>query len=113
MSVWVASASLTERALMVAALAEEGFEARGFESPADLTAVLAQGQSPEVLVLDAGGFDLKRDEWDTIKLLAPEARTILITGAMGDLMPADHTLRRPLSIGELAGRIKRITGGTL
>jgi hypothetical protein len=111
MTIWVASGNTTERALMVAALVGEGFEARGFETPADLVATLSSGLAPRVLVLDPGRLDFKREAWEAVKGLAPDALTVLILGANSEPLDADHILRRPLSIGDLANKIKKIVGG--
>ncbi len=105
MNVWVISTNTTERALIVALLTEEGFEARGFDSVSELMMSLAEGQSPQVLVLDAGEINLADDEWNRVKMLAPAAQTILITGLLPSPLAADQVLRRPFSIGELVSKI--------
>jgi DNA-binding response OmpR family regulator len=112
MIVWVLSTNPTERALIVAELAEEGFAARGFESVTDLMADLAVGQTPDVLILDAGEVKLAPDTWKAISSRAPAARTIVITGLLGSSLPADRVVRRPFSIGELADKIKAMMGGS-
>ncbi len=112
MIVWVLSTNPTERALIVAELAEEGFAARGFESVSDLMTGLAVGQTPDALILDAGEVELAPDTWKAIRARAPAARTIVITGLLGGSPPADQVVRRPFSIGELANKIKAKMGGS-
>jgi CheY-like chemotaxis protein len=111
MTIWVASGNTTERALIVAALEEEGLEARGLESHAELLAALAHGPPPEVLLLDVGALDLTRENWVNITRLAPSAGTVLVCGSTTEMLPANLVLRRPISIGELVSKIKPITGG--
>jgi hypothetical protein len=79
--------------------------------PADLMATLSSGPAPEVLVVDAGQSDLTREAWEALTGLAPDSLTVLILGALAEPLPADHILRRPVSIGELANKIRKITGG--
>ncbi len=112
MIVWVLSTNPTERALIVAELAEEGFAARGFESVSDLMAGLAVGQTPGVLIIDTGEVEVAPDMWNAIRARAPAARTIVITGLLGGALLADQVVRRPFSIGELANKIKVMMGGS-
>lgn len=98
---------------MVAELAEQGFLARGFASVSDLMAGLASGQTPDLLVIDAELPEFTSDRWKAIRARAPAARTLLITGLLGSTLLADRVLRRPFSIGELAKRIKDMSGGPL
>ncbi len=106
-AVWVVSANDVERVLIVAQLAEE-FQARGFESPADLFAGLLQETPPRVLVVDPRQLELDGAKWEAIRSLAPSARTLLILGAGVTPLTADVLLHRPFSIHELVGKIERL-----
>jgi DNA-binding response OmpR family regulator len=107
-TVWVVSANTNERALMVAQLAEEGFDARGLETLSNLFAALAQEPAPHVLVIDAGTTGLDAAKWDAVKQLASASNTLTLEPA-GALRPsADAVLRRPFSIGELVGKIESL-----
>lgn len=111
MKVWVLSAEATELALIVASLAEEGFEARGFQIADDLDVALSSGRPPDVLVLDTNVPKLTSAEWDKLRSHAPSAVTFLMTGSLVNILRADHIIRRPISIGELSTVIKTIIGG--
>ncbi len=104
-TIWFVSANLNERALSVAQLAEEGFEARGFESLAELFAALA-AETPDVLIVEALDTDLEASKWATVRILAPSTRTLLLTRAAGPSFPAEAVLLHPFSIGELVGKIR-------
>ncbi len=105
-TVWIVSANRVERALMVAELDEEGFDARGFEALSDLYAAMSEEPSPTLLVVDPHELGLDDSRWEAIRSLAPRTRTLIILRTGAALLPADGTLRRPFSIGELIGRIK-------
>ena len=113
MTIWLASGSPTERALMVAALEEEGFDACGFETLAELKNDLMRGDSPDLLVLDSGALEISGGSWDDLKRIAPTTRSVLIVGSTSEALPADHILRRPISIGDFLNYMKRIIGGDL
>ncbi len=106
--VWVVSGQTVERALIVAQLAEEGSQARGFESLADLFAALTQETPPRVLVIDPLQLQLDEANWERIGSLALSTRTLLILSAGVTPHPADSTLRRPFSIHELVGKIRQV-----
>jgi hypothetical protein len=111
MRVWVTSGNTTERALLVASLAEAGFDARGFESTKEVRAELGKGLIPEVLVIDTLGVAPMSEELETMQPRAAGAKLVLISGGAPEPLPADLILRRPISIGELSEKIKGITGG--
>ncbi len=108
--IWVVSENTNERALIVAQLEEEGFEARGFESLADLFAALAV-ETPRLLVIDTMDLGLDTGKWEAVRMLTRSVRTILITPAGTSALPADLVLPRPFSIGELVGKIDLIIFG--
>jgi DNA-binding NtrC family response regulator len=111
LSIWVALRSTTERSLLVASLTEEGFDARGFESTADVRAELASGHPPEVLLIDTGGSERMREELENIGSLAPDSLKVVITGLVTEPLTADLILQRPISVGQLAEKIKEVAGG--
>jgi DNA-binding response OmpR family regulator len=102
--VWVVTANPIDRALIVAQLSEEGFQAQGLESISDLFAHNPV-TLPAALILDMGDSGLDADKWGAIRSLAPSARTILLKRAGGTAFSADLVLERPFSIGELVGKI--------
>jgi hypothetical protein len=109
MTLSVGSANTYERALLVGALTEIGFNARGFRSPADLMGTLEREESAGVLTVDASSFDLDNDTWDTVKGLAPSAQTIVIVDSTTPTVTADRVLPRPVSISEVVRTVKGLT----
>ena len=106
-SVFVVTPNLNARALVVAELSEDGFDALGIESFAELFAELAGGAKPRVVVLDVA-LGLNDDKLQAMKTLAPRAEIIVISGVGGPAVTANQVLRRPFTIRDLMSKIKRI-----
>lgn len=97
MRVWVAAPAWNERALIVAQLDAEGYEARGFESLSELRAALALEPAPDLIILDQSPLERTLGKEQAIRQMAPEAQFLFV--------------RRPVSVGEITERVRRILHG--
>lgn len=111
MIVWVILDNPIERALLAASLAEEGYESKGLGSLSEARAELIRQIHPDFLVVEPQLSDMGSEAWEEIKKLALETRTIIIERIQGPNLSGDILMRRPVSVGEVTAKIKRLAGG--
>jgi len=96
------------RAGVRAELRERGVEALGMDSPADAGRAIASGQLPAVVVLEAipelAGNPAVRKLVESVPTVLIASRTETVP-----LPPVDTVFYRPVSVGEIVARVRRLT----
>lgn len=112
----VISADWTLRVTVRAELLQEGFEALGMDSVADLAQAVTQGAIPSAIVLDAAL--VTPETAGPLSGLARRVPTVVVAsrpevaGEPGaHLEGAAVVLYRPVRVGEIVSRVKQLLAG--
>lgn len=105
--VFVIARDWTLRTSVRAELLEAGIHALGMDSPDDAGRVLASGQLPAVVVLEATAGLADNP---AISELAARVPTVLVASRAEklDLPPAAAVIYRPVRIGEVVSRVQEL-----
>lgn len=111
--VWIVDNNHWERANIGAVLTEQGFEAEGFASISDAVVLLHREtvKKPAAIVIETKNLPYQSEQLDELARIG--APVILLTGVYEDRELADKqkwaaVLRRPFSVGEVAGTVERL-----
>lgn len=105
------SPDLKTRSLMRAQLLEEGLQVSAFQSLGDARQWLfIGGRVPDLLVMDVWRHTPSLEDLTRLSDISDRCPIVFLTGAR-DRVPADlevigEVIRRPVSIGDVVGRIR-------
>jgi hypothetical protein len=112
--IWIVDADHWPRAYLRAELIERGHDAIGFETLKDalVTLALPRAARPTLWIIDLAGQTI--DAAARAALARAGIPIVAVSGAGpandDPLVPLAETLRRPLTIGEIADAVDRLTG---
>lgn len=90
------------RSLLRAQLREQGYEARGFETLAEVADALVSAPAPALVVFDTTDSNTT-DTTAHLREWSGRLQVVLIAGAQEEVpLGAARVLRRPVSIGQVA-----------